>query len=116
MVSKNEDLYLMDGSEESAASRAERVTEQAQKLGRSIGQTIGSATQTVQNTFRHTKNSTKAAMGTVVNGIDISTEYLATQGVEGVMEDLETLIRRHPFQALMVGLSMGYLLSRSQQR
>jgi hypothetical protein len=93
----------------------EDMTAQAPELGKPIAQTIDSVAQTVQNTFRRTKNGARAAIGTVAEGIDTSAEYFTRRGVEGVIGDVETLIRRHPFQALMIGLSMGYLLSRSRQ-
>jgi ElaB/YqjD/DUF883 family membrane-anchored ribosome-binding protein len=88
--------------------------EKVQVMGKSIGETLESATHTAQQTFEHTKKRARAVMGQVVDSIDSSTDYLAERGMEGVVEDVETLIRRHPFQALMLGLSIGYLLSRSR--
>jgi hypothetical protein len=55
-------------------------------------------------------------MGTVVDGIETSTEYFTDRGMEGVIADVETLIRRYPFQALLIGSSVGFLLSRSWRR
>jgi ElaB/YqjD/DUF883 family membrane-anchored ribosome-binding protein len=88
--------------------------EKVQVLGKSIDQTLESATRTAQQTFEQTKKRARAVMGQVVESIDSSTDYLSDRGMEGVVEDVETLIRRHPFQALMLGLSIGYLLSRSR--
>jgi ElaB/YqjD/DUF883 family membrane-anchored ribosome-binding protein len=88
--------------------------EKVQVLGKSIGQTLESATHTAQQTYEHTKKRARAVMGQVVENIDSSTDYFAERGMEGVVEDVETLIRRHPFQALMVGFSIGYLLSRTR--
>lgn len=114
MAPKNE--YEMEPSAESVDQTAAGVTEQAEELVRSIGQTVDSAAQTIQNTLRRTKKGAAAAIGTVADGIETSTEYLTDRGMVGVVEDIETLIRRHPFQALMLGVSVGYLLSRSWQR
>ena len=108
--------YEMEPNGESVVQTAGGVTEQAEELGRSIGQTIDSAAHTIQHTLWRTKKSARAALGTVVDGIDSSTEYLTDRGVEGVVEDVETLIRRYPFQVLMLGVSVGFLLSRSRQR
>lgn len=108
--------YEREVSGESVVQMAEGVTDQAEELGRSISQTIDSAAETIQNTLWRTKKSARAALRTVVDGIDTSTEYLTDRGVEGVIEDVETLIRRHPFQVLMLGVSVGYLLSRTRQR
>ena|SRR5687767_4734952 len=87
------------------------LTEQSEELMGSIGRTMHSAAQTI----RRAKNSTGAALDTIADGIDHSTDYLSEQGIVGVVEDLETLIRRHPFQTLLIGISAGYLLSRSRQ-
>ena len=114
MVPKNE--YEVEPRAESVGQTAAGVTEQAEELVRSIGQTVDSAAQTIQNTLRRTKKSAAAAIGTVADDIETSTEYLADRGMVGVVEDIEMLIRRHPFQALMLGVSVGYLLSRSRQR
>lgn len=100
----------------SSESGAEEIPEQARELGRSIGQKIDSATHTVHDTFQRARKSARAAIGTVTDGIDTSAEYFTDRGVEGVVKDVETLIRRYPLQALMIGLSMGYLLSRSRHR
>lgn len=91
------------------------MTEQAQELGESIGQSIGCAAQTAQNTFRKTKKIVKGAVGVVRDGIDTSADYLTDRGMEGVINDTETLIRRHPYQAFLIALSMGYFISRSRR-
>ncbi|MGH7181252.1 MAG: hypothetical protein ACREJN_04650 [Nitrospiraceae bacterium] len=94
------------------AGIAERVEE---SVG-SVDQTIESAAQTIQQTLRRTKSNAIAGMGTVVDGIETSAEYLTDRGMEGVVADVETLIRRYPFQALLIGSSVGFLLSRSWRR
>ncbi len=108
--------YEIEPSRESVVPTAAEVAEQAEELMGSIGQTMDSAAQTIQDTLRRTKKSARAAMGTVADGIESSTGYLTDRGIGGVVEDMEALIRRHPFQALMLGISVGYLLSRSRQR
>ena len=108
--------YEMEPSRESVVQTAAAVTEPAEKLVGAIGQTMDSAAQTIQNTFRRTRKSAGAAMGTVADGLDTSAEYHVDRGVVRVVEDVETLIRRHPFQALILGVSVGYLLSRPWQR
>ena len=94
----------------------EQVTEQAEELAGSISPTLDSAAHTIQDTLRRTQNSACAAMGMVADGLDTSTAYLRNRGVVGVLGNVETLIRRHPFQILVLGVSVGYLLSRSRQR
>ena len=92
------------------------VTEQADALVGSIGHTVDSATEAVQDTLRRAKRSTRIAMRNVSEGIQSSTDFLARKGIVGAVEDVEVLIRRHPFEALLIGLSMGYLLSQFRKR
>lgn len=105
--------YEMEVRGESAVAG---MVERAEDLVGSIDQTMDLAAHTIQDTLRRTKQSAGAAMGTVADGIDTSTEYLTDRGVVGVAEDVETLIRRYPFQALAIGSSVGFLLSRFWKR
>src|SRR4026209_294341 len=102
--------YETEPSRESVVPTAAEVAEQTEHLMGSIGQTMNSAAQTT----RRTKKSAGAAMETIAEGIETSTEYLTDRGMVGVTKDVEGLIRRYPFQALMLGVSVGYLLSRSR--
>jgi ElaB/YqjD/DUF883 family membrane-anchored ribosome-binding protein len=106
--------YEFESERDTPVQNGKSVSEKVQVMGKSIGQTLESASHTAQQTFEHTKRRARAVMGQVVESIDSSTDYLSERGMEGVVEDVETLIRRHPFQALMIGLSIGYLLSRSR--
>jgi len=108
--------YAMKSSGTSVRQAREQVTEQAEQLAGSISPTVDSAAHTIQDTLRRTQNSACAAMGMVADGLNTSTAYLSNRGVVGVVEDVTTLIRRHPLQVLVLGVSVGYLLSRSRQR
>ena len=108
--------FAMKSSGISVRQAREQVTEQAEELAGSISPTVDSAAHTIQDTLRRTQNSACAAMGMVADGLDTSTAYLSDRGMAGVIEDVATLIRRHPLQVLVLGVSVGYLLSRSRQR
>jgi hypothetical protein len=108
--------FAMQSSGTSIRQAREQVTEQAEELAGSISPTVDSAAHTIQDTLRRTQNSACAAMGMVADGLDTSTAYLSDRGMAGVIEDVATLIRRHPLQVLVLGVSAGYLLSRSRKR
>lgn len=91
------------------------VIEPADGTIESIAQTVDSAAQLVQATLRRTERGARGAMKQVSEGIQTSTDYLTGKGIGGVVEDVEALIRRHPFQAILIGFSMGCLLSRSRK-
>ena len=108
--------FAMKSSVASVRQAREQVTEQVEELAGSISSNVDSAAHTIQDTLRRTQNSACAAMGMVADGLDTSTAYLSDRGMAGVIEDVETLIRRHPLQVLVLGVSAGYLLSRSRKR
>ncbi len=108
--------FAMESSGTSVRQAREQVTEQAEELAGSISPTVDSAAHTIQDTLRRTQNSACAAMGMVADGLDTSTAYLSNRGMVGVVEDVTTLIRRHPLQVMVLGVSVGYLLSRSRKR
>jgi hypothetical protein len=57
-----------------------------------------------------------SASGTVAYGVETSTEDGTDSRIVGVVEDIESLIRRYPFPAFLIGSSLGFLLSRSWRR
>ena len=114
MAPKNE--YEMVSSGDSIGQTAAGVAEQAEELVGSIDQTMDSAAQVVQETLRRTKRSARVAMKNASKGIQTSTDYLTEKGMVGLVEDVEALIRRYPLQALLIGSSVGFLLSRSWKR
>ena len=107
--------FAMESSGTSVRQAREQVTEQVEELAGSMSPTVESAAHTIQDTLRRTQNSACAAMGMVADGLDTSTAYLSNRGMVGVVEDVTTLIRRHPLQVLVLGVSVGYLLSRSRR-
>jgi hypothetical protein len=108
--------YTMEPNGASVRNAAKGATEQANKMVGSIGQSRDSAAHTIQDTLRRTQNSACDAMGLVADGLDTSTAYLSNRGMVGVVEDVATIIRRHPLQVMVLGVSVGYLLSRSRRR
>ena len=111
MASEKE--YDIEPNGESCLQPVVGVTERAEVLVGSTGQTIETAAEAVHDTLSRTKRSARVAMKNVSDGIQTSTDYLIGDGMVGAVEDVESLIRRYPFQALLIGFSMGYLLSRS---
>jgi ElaB/YqjD/DUF883 family membrane-anchored ribosome-binding protein len=108
--------YEMEPSGKLVGQAAAGVAERNEELIGSIDQTIDSAAQAVQDTIRRTKRSARVAMKNASEGIQTSTDYLTEKGMVGVVEDVEALIRRYPFQAFLISSSVGFLLSRSWKR
>ena len=106
----------LKSSRASVRQAGRSVTEQVEELAGSVGLTRDSAAHTIQDTLRRTQKSASAALGMIADGLETSTAYLHNRAMVGVVEDVATLIRRHPLQVLVLGVSVGYLLTRSRQR
>jgi hypothetical protein len=68
------------------------------------------------DTLQQTLKTTTAMIGTVADGVEPLTEDVADSQIVGVVENIESLIRRYPFPAFLIGSSLGFLLSRSGRR
>jgi hypothetical protein len=53
------------------------------------------------------------ASSAVADTLDRGGRYLQEEGLQGLGEDLTTLIRRNPIPAVLVGIAVGYLIARS---
>lgn len=74
----------------------------------------GEAVESAANRLREHLPEAGEAAETVARKVKQTSAYLQEQGIGGVVEDLEVLIRRYPLQSLLLGLGCGYLLSRAR--
>jgi hypothetical protein len=92
---------------EDAASVGSKVEEATSAVGskiRDLGSTIREHTPT-EGMF----GKTSAA---VADSLESGGRYLQEHGLNGIGEDVATLIRRNPIPALLVGCGVGFLLAR----
>lgn len=57
-----------------------------------------------------------AAASAVSEGIANTARHLRRDGLPGIAGDLTNLVRRHPIPAMLVGVGVGYLVSRATTR
>lgn len=102
--------------EESVGSTLKQAAkETVESAGSSIrehaGEALGSAAESLRRRLPEggTVGEAAAAMS---RGAKHTADYIQEEGLSGIVEDLEVLIRRYPLQTLLVGLGCGYLLSR----
>jgi hypothetical protein len=94
----------LDKAGQAAESATERVGQGMQTLGHTVRERgpgsgmLGSATQTVADTLEQ------------------SGRYVQQEGLSGMADDLTTLIKNNPIPALLVGIGLGFLLSRLTSR
>jgi len=105
-----------------ASSAAQQASEAASSLGKKAEEAtsaVGSRIRNLGSSIReHTPNegmfgkTSSAVAGTLESG----GRYLEEHGLEGIGEDLTSLIRRNPIPALLVGCGIGFLLGRAVRR
>jgi hypothetical protein len=83
----------------------------ADEAAAALGRKLESAAD-VMRTRLPQEGRTGAVVEAVSDRLEASGEYLAQEGLSGILQDVEVLIRQYPIQALLLGLGAGYLLSR----
>ena len=80
-----------------------------------VGEKLGSAAVTLRGSLPQEGRLAGAARA-VTDGLESSGHYLQEQGLTGAIDELESVIRRYPIQALLLGAGLGYALSRLRAR
>lgn len=85
----------------------------AEHMAKRAGDTVESTAHRLREHLPKGSTAGEAA-DAVARKVKDTSIYLQEQGIGGVVEDLEILIRRYPLQTLLLGLGCGYLLSRAR--
>jgi len=107
---------------ELASSVASRVGDAASAVGKraeDAASAVGSGMTSLGGTIReHTPGQGMFgnASGAVADSLERGGRYLQNQGLSGVGGDITNLIRRNPIPAVLIGIGVGFLLSRATSR
>jgi hypothetical protein len=106
-----EKLNIEDAVGSSVKQAANGMSDAAQRLSEKAHETLASAGETLRE---HLPAGGKmgAAAESVSRGVRQTADYIQKEGMTGMIEDVEVLIRRYPFQTLLLGMGFGYFLSR----
>jgi len=85
------------------------------QMAAAVGEKLGSAADTLRGTLPQEGRLGDAARA-VTDRLEASGNYLQEQGLSGAIDEMESLIRRYPIQALLLGAGLGYALSRLRAR
>jgi hypothetical protein len=96
-------------------TKATETGKKADQAAARVGEKFGNAADTLRGTVSSEGRFGPAAE-TVADKLESAGNYLREQGVTGAREELESLIRRYPIQALLLGAGLGYALSRLRMR
>lgn len=120
MANAGQDIY------QSAAKTYDNMKDKVQEFSSAASEKVGGATSavgekmsslagTIRENLPHegTVGSTATA---VADSLESAGSYLKDNTFENMTRDVTSLIRRYPFQSLLVGLGIGYLISRNSER
>src|SRR5688500_18215138 len=83
----------------------------ADEAAAALGQKLESAADIIRDRLPQ-EGKAGAMREAVGDRLEASGRYLKQQGVTGIMQDVEGVIRQYPVQILLLGVGIGYLLSR----
>lgn len=87
----------------------------ADQTAKVVGEKLESAAESLRGRLPR-EGRVGVAAKAVTDGLESSGSYLQEQGVTGMVDEVESLIRRYPVQALLLGAGLGYVLSRLRAR
>ena len=85
------------------------------QMAAAVGERLGTAADTLRGALPQ-EGRLGGAVRAVTDGLEASGNYLQEQGLSGAIDEVESLIRRYPIQALLLGAGLGYVLSRLRAR
>jgi ElaB/YqjD/DUF883 family membrane-anchored ribosome-binding protein len=100
--------------QEKAAQLGTQATDQINSAMTSAGHELHTLAQTVREGAPDAK--VRDLADSTAGALERSGTYLENANLETVRSDLETMIRDHPVESLLVGVGVGFLLARSMRR
>jgi len=97
---------------EKAAEAAKYVGRQADDATMAMGAGMKNLAGTIREKGPH-EGVLASAGGAVADTLETSGKYLEQHGLSGIGEDMTNLIRRNPIPAVLIGIAVGYLISRA---
>jgi len=117
---------LAGNAADKARDLAGNVADRARDAASSVGHGATHATSSVGHTMENLAGTLRekaphqgvlgSAASTVAGGLETSGRYLQEEGLQGMADDLTSLIRRNPFPAILVGIALGYVIARATSR
>jgi len=110
------------GSTSLATKAVEKTNEAATFVGKTAEQAtegVGAGMESLGETIREQKPEAGflgAAGEAVANKLKRGGRYLEEQGLQGIGRDITNIIRRNPVPAILIGIGVGFLLSRLVRR
>jgi ElaB/YqjD/DUF883 family membrane-anchored ribosome-binding protein len=103
-----------------AENLASTVKDKASQLSSSAADkantAITSMGEKMSNVGHTLREKAPTSLQSYAESIERAGQYLQRQDLSDFVEDLSGIIRRHPMPAMMTGIALGFLLSRTAKR
>jgi hypothetical protein len=110
---------IMEKTKEAAADVYQKAEEAVTTVGEraeSAASAAGNKMSALAGTIRETmprEGIVGSTSESVAGALESGGRYLQEQGFSGMVDDVSGIIRRNPLPALLVGISIGFLLART---
>lgn len=108
-----EPQHTEGGFTETMKEAGTAVVEKAKEAACSVGHAAEEFASEVSRKAGQAKEAVASGMHSVADTVQSGGQYIREAGVSGMVDDMGTLIRKHPFAALCVGFGLGFLISRA---
>jgi hypothetical protein len=102
---------LAGSAAQTARNAAATVGHKAEDLTERLGGSVASMGETIRQHAPREGYLGQAA-GAVADTVESGGHYIEREGLNGMANDLTTLIKNNPIPALLVGFGLGFLLAR----
>jgi len=106
---------VLDTAKDKAAEVGAQASDKIDSAMTTAGEQMGSLAQTVREKAPSDGPISDVAQS-AATALERGGSYLEQADVSAVRGDLEMMIRKHPIEALLIGVGLGMLLARSTRR
>lgn len=87
-----------------------KATERAREMKDNTAEAAKSAYQQAGETLSNAASTVRENVGTVATAVSDGAHYIAEQGLGDLNAEVSALVRKHPLQALALGVGLGVLI------
>ena len=100
---------------EDTQAKGRELNTRAHEAKAAVGKKMGSLAETIRRNAPQ-EGSVGSATQSVANRLSAAGSYLEEHTFEDFSKDMTSIIQRYPLQSLLVGVGIGYLISRGSER
>jgi hypothetical protein len=102
---------------EAAKARAGQMATATAARAREVTSNVGHKVRELAGRIRERSphDSVRDTTHRVADTLDTAGAYLEEKSLQGMADDLAGIVRRYPLQSLLVGVGIGFLLSRGRR-